>query len=321
MGHRLGTGARCYPRRMAGAGFEWIGPEGETRLLLHRTCGYSIAIPGHPAITVEEEAGPPTRDVIVKLSKPSLELGFRLDTLPTAIEPEALATSLALAYGTTRAGSTPAIELHGGLARAIGADAIAAGIYPYGPDALGSMERLMVAVRRNGDQAWALYWTIRFAKSDVNAIRWAHVQTAMTRKQHWDPAAPRTAAPSLWPPDSRFAEPSAALEWTDEAWAEAQAKAGELGPLTDHETQGLLDAVIGFARSEDPPTREVDPYVTQLMTRKLILCGPPAAAEILARNLDQVRTTHDLRAWCWQCVWAIGNRASLTPGERQGSFQ
>jgi hypothetical protein len=305
----------------AGQGFDWIGADGETRLLLHRGCGYSIAIPGQPAIATDLPAPPPAYDVVVRLSAPVMELGFRLDTLPVATEPVALATALALTYSAARAGEQPAMTPQPAVARAVGADAAVTGMYAVAPAALATMEHLMVLVRRSGDSLWALYGTIRFSRTDVNAIRWAHVRTAMMGAQHWDPAAARTSAPRLFPEASPLAEPSAKLDWTDDAWAEAQAKAADLGPLTDRQTQTLVQLLIDFTKSDDPPTLELHPAMIQLITQRVSSIGASRAAEVLLRNVELVKTTHDLRAWCWQCVWAIGNRADLSPEQRGPSGQ
>jgi hypothetical protein len=297
--------------------FELLGTStDETRLLVHKGAGYSIPIPGHPVVATAP-AGSPAYGAIVRMADVPIEHGFRLDDLPTSTEPAGLAQALATAYANARAETPPPVRAVPPKLRADGAAAAASALYVLRDAADRSMEHLVVTIKpRNAAAVWALYHTARYTIREVNPIRWAHVRTAIADKQHWDPAAPRRTTPALWPATSAFAECSAALKLTESAWAEASAKAAAIGPLADDETEALAKLILGMANNDDPPTLALHPYILELAMRQIAMQGPTRAAEAILRNLAEVKTTHDLRAWCWQCVWAIGNRDDRDPSQR-----
>lgn len=84
-----------------------------------------------------------------------------------------------------------------------------------------------------------------------------------------------------------------------------------MGPLTDVEAGELTEQLLQVSNSDDPPTLEVHPYILEQTCRQLAMRGPPRAIEAMLRNTKQIKTTHDLRAWCWQCIWAMRNRTGL----------
>jgi hypothetical protein len=298
-----------------GDGFVLLGdPTEETRLLVHRGCGYSTAIPGHPSLGAGAEPAP-RYDAVITLGDLRIEHGVRLDSMPTGMEPQALATALATTYANARSDGPAKVSMLPPPLRPVDAAVFAHYVVRDAPD---HMELLVVLVRPHATGLWALFHTIRHAFREVNPVQWFHLRAAVLASQHWDPEAPRTASPSLFP-SSAFAEASAKLAFTPDAWAEAQRKATDIGPLSDVESTSLLELVLEFARSDDPPTLPVHEYVTQVFMRQLAGVGPTRAAEALMRNLDQVRTVHDLRAWCWQCVWAIGNRDDRGTAQRTNS--
>ena len=68
------------------SGFELQGTEDETRSVVHRATGFSLAIPGHPVVRASE-----TRACELLLSDAAIEVTLRMDNVPGT-----LAASLAL---------------------------------------------------------------------------------------------------------------------------------------------------------------------------------------------------------------------------------
>jgi len=294
-------------------GFVLLGaPEDETRLLLHRGCGFSIAIPGHPTLTTPSQPSP-RYDTLVTLSDLRIELGFRLDQLPTGTEPRALALTLATAYASERTDERPRPDALPPPLRARGADAAVRVSYAVRGHEPATIELLVVTVRRHDRGLWALYLTARHAVPDLNPVQWANVRAALLGHQHWEPAAPRTEATRVWPAASAFAELAAPLTLSAHAWSEAQHKAAAIGPLEDHQTERLVRLLVDVANGDQPPAVEIPDVLRQMIARQIIECGPARAAETICRDLDSATTAHDLRAWCWENIWAIGNRADRQP--------
>src|SRR5450432_98118 len=91
-------------------GFELLGTDDdETRMLVHRASGYAVAMPGHPRASAAH-LDSPASDIVITLTDKPVELAYRLDTMPASLEPEALAVSLALAYGSARIAATPGLQ-------------------------------------------------------------------------------------------------------------------------------------------------------------------------------------------------------------------
>jgi hypothetical protein len=278
-----------------------LGAEGdETRLLVDET-GYSVPVPGHPSLGAVSRDGPPTYDLIVELGDANVEHGFRRDAIPDGNEPRALAQALSLAYATNRAASPPrprpiADRLLAGTA------AGAQVTYPLRDEPEPTIEQLWVLLRRTSSGVAALYHTTRFRTADLNMLQWAHLRSLILDQHRW--GEPRTTPPSLYPP-SVFALPAARLDLTDAARAEAQAKAADIGELTSAQTTALADVLLELAQTDDPPAQP--PQIERSM-RKVAAVGPSTAAGVLLRNIETCKTAFDLRAWAWQCTWAIGNR-------------
>jgi hypothetical protein len=290
------------------ADFKVLGVDGdETRLLVDET-GYSVPLPGHPSLGAVVLDGPPTYDVILELGDASVEHGFRRDDIPDGNAPRALAQALSLAYATNRAASPPrprpiADRLRPGTA------AGAQVTYPLRDEFEPTIEQLWVLLRPTSSGVAALYHTTRFRTADLDLLRWAHLRALIIDQHRW--GEPRTTPPALYPP-SAFALPAAKLELTDRAWAEAQAKAADLGALTSEQATALADALCELAQTDDPPGQTLLPPQIELAMRKVTAVGASQAAEVLLRNLETCKTAYDLRAWAWQCAWAIGNRHPRT---------
>lgn len=246
-----------------------------------------------------------------------MQIGLRLDTLPGGLQPEALTLSLVQAYAMSRAkGPVRTVPVRGRILTA-GADAAACTIYSL-PDENDKqqMEFVAVTARRNGGDVWAVYRTIRYSNEEINPIKWSHFRSAVSDKQDWDPTEPRTSAPALWPAASAFAQLGANLSLLEEAFAEAQAKADDIGPLTNEQVLALLDNLMQVADNDYPPTFEFNSYMSNMVCNRLAMCGPMRAVDVLLRNVAQAQHFHDFRAWIWQNIWAIGNRTARGPDQR-----
>lgn len=286
-------------------------PADETRLLAHRGRGFSIPIPGHPVLATALPPGPPAYDAVVTMTDLAIEIGVRIDTLPAGTEPLALASSLTQAYAVSRAREVRRVAPLRGRLLGDGFHAGANTIYQRrdgGPAAL--MEHVQVHVREDIDAGatWAVYVTTRYAAADLDVVRWAHLRSAMAGQEQWNPAQPRTAAPPLWPAHSDFAELTARLLLLPEAHAEAQRKSTELGPLSEADAAAVVDELISTASGDEPPTAPVSEALIGAYCRRIAPRIPTRAGETLMRNTPGIKTFHDLRAWCWQGIWAVGHR-------------
>jgi hypothetical protein len=298
-------------------GFVLLGtPADETRLLVHRGHGFSIPIPGHPVLAASIPPGLPAYDVVVELTDLPVEIGVRIDRMPLGPEPVALAATLTQAYAASRAAELRRVGPLRGRLLGQGFDGGANTIYARrdaGP--APQMEHVQVVVHEEDDATYAVYLTTRYAAADVDVVRWANLRTAMAGTQRWDADDPRTEAPRLWPAASAFAELGPRLLLSPAAHAEAQRKSAELGPLTEPQAAALVDVLISTATSDEPPTHDLHPHMLEIYCRQIAACGPTQACEVILRNTPELRTIHDLRAWCWQGIWALGHR----PGQVETS--
>jgi hypothetical protein len=286
----------------------------ETRLLVHPLHGFSMPIPGHPALATPATPGPPAYHALVKMTDLPVELGVRIDALATSTDPQALAMSLTQAYAMSRAQEVRRVAPLRGRLLGHGFQGGANTIYVVrdaGP--ASQMEHVEVHTRQDGETTWAVYVTTRWVSSEVDVVRWAHLRTALGGQAYWDPASPRTNAPRLWPASSVFAEPDARLQLLPAAQGDAEKMSAELGPLGDDDANGLVDLLINTASGDDPPTGEVSEALIGAYCRRLVGRAPTTrAGETLLRNTPAIKTFHDLRAWCWQAIWALGHRPDQT---------
>ncbi len=285
--------------------------EQETRLLVHQASNFAVSIPGHPRASVPTSESP-KYDVLVKLTDVPLELGFRAERDPGQMPPDARVTTHALAYASQRTGGAPSVApVNALLAR--GAQAAATTMYT--PED-GTMEHLVVTTACTDDgTVWCLYQTARFCPGELSPVEWANLRTAIMSGQSWVTSdRPKT---SVWP-RSELVEPSARMLFTPRACQEAEAKARDMGPLTNDETHVLAQRLLAFPNSDDPPGLPIGRTTLEHAKLQIASCAPEQASKVLLRNLEQVKTAHDFRAWCWQCIWAIGNRAHRSPDQRGG---
>jgi hypothetical protein len=281
----------------------------ETRLLAAPGGGFSIPIPGHPVLVTWLPSGPPAYHAIVVLGDLPVELGVRIDALSTDVEPQALAASLTQAYAMSRAQEVGRVAPLRGRLLGAGFHGGANTIYVQrDPSPSPQMEHLHVHVHRDGATTWAVYVTTRWASADVDVVRWAHLRSATAGQEQWDAGAPRRTPPRLWPAHSSFADLDARLRLLPAAQNDAERMSTELGPLGDAEASTLVDALISTATGDDPPTAPVSDALLAAYVQRIAARAPARAGETLVRNTVGVRTFHDLRAWCWQAIWALGHR-------------
>jgi hypothetical protein len=292
---------------MTADGIQLSGHAGdETRLLSDRRCGYSLPIPGRPESAGAGVAG--AADLTVRLSDAPIELAFRLDELPGGTSGEPLAQALALAYATGRARTEPQVHLPRGRNRGAGIDGAAAALYPVLGDE-PRMEQVHVSVLSRDGGSWAMVRTLRFPNRAVKTIVWAHFQSAIAGADHWEPAAPRSEAPPLWPNTSTFAEPGVALRLLPELAEDTRRKAAALSVIPAGEGAALVELLVAFGNNPDPPRFEIHRFVLDTAAQRLAAVVPFAdVAAALVTNLYEVRTSHDFRAWVWQCLVAFDRR-------------
>jgi hypothetical protein len=293
-------------------GFSLLGlDEEETRLLVHRESSFAVAIPGHPR-AIEPTSERPQYDVIIKLEDVPLELGYRIDRNPLGMQPSTVAATMGAPYANGRAASPPKLSPVTTLL-AKGAAAAVSALYTLRGSDDRAMEHLAVTTCAGEDALWTLFQTARFRTGDVTSIEWANFRTALMASQSWITSErPNT---QLWPA-STFAQPSVKMTFTDEAWHEAQQKAADIGEkLPDEQTEELLKLLLTFANSDDPPWLPIGRATLEIAALRISSTQHERAAKVLLRNLGDVKTTHDFRAWCWQCVWVIGNCGYVAPPE------
>jgi hypothetical protein len=168
------------------------------------------------------------------------------------------------------------------------------------------MEFTTIALRNDGLATQALYQVIRFRRGELNPVQWANFRTAVASTQDW--TGKDSLVPVLWP-ESRFVGPGIKLELLPAALEEAHSKAAALRGISSTEADGLTDILIEFAVSTDPPSYQLQQVVLDMGARQIAMRCESRFAEVLLRNFYSIRNTHDLRGWCWQCLWALANRA------------
>lgn len=296
---------------MTNGGFELQGAEGdETRLLVHTRLGYAIAVPGRPR-RVAPTAAAPRYDALLALGDGLLELGVRMDEVPTAVPPDQLAPSLAIAYATSRAADASKASVTGldGDLLARGADAGVQVNYGLRGEDPQAMEFLAITAKQAPSTIRVLHLSVRYRREDTIPFAWASVRSALLTHQSWTPDV--VPATEIWPASAMVA-PSVRFELSATATAEARAKAEALGamspPMSADEVNRIGDLLLEIAGTNDAPATPLHTFVHELTSRRVAACVPSRVAEVLLRNIADTASMHDLRAWCWQCFWAVGNR-------------
>ena len=277
----------------------------ETRIVRH-TSGFAAAIPGTPtahAGSIE----PPTSDIRLTLADKPIEVSLRVDSVQTKLLLEPFAIALVGTYAQQRAVSAPAVRPSRGEELVDGSEAGARAIYQLAGQS-DAMEWLSVVIQSSTPtDVWVVYQSVRFRRSDLNAVQFANVRTAMVGAQSWKDY-PSTLR--VWP-DSKFATGSVALKLTEAAWADAERKSNELNEIDVEDVSALTDILIGVANNEHLPSSLVPKVVLDSIAGRIAGNAPTSTSVVLLRNLYDVHNMHDLRGWCWQSLWALGNRRQV----------
>lgn len=287
-----------------GTSLELTGAEGdETRVLVHPTNGYSLVVPGRPRLELDPR-GMPGYDALVTLGDLPVEIGVQFEELGT-VHPEWTGLKrLSEDYATYRTYSHVKLEpLEAGLVPA-GAEAATSCLYVLREKPRRQMEFLVTSMDRRGPKPRVVYLTVRFPSEALNPACWANLRAALLAGQRWDGSPPQVSA---WPA-SKLASSDVRLQLQPSAWAEAEAKARGLTALSDEQAHGLISRLMAIASSNDPPTHVLSAEDRTATRATLAAVGPAPAIEVLVRNLDEIETAHDLRAWCWQNLWALIHR-------------
>lgn len=291
--------------------FVLLGSESdETRVLCEPASGYSVALVGHPRLAPVPD-GPPRYDALVALADVKAQHGFRIDDVPSSMPPQALAVAFATAYTNTRAATATPVAAIDLKYLPTGSEGGATAQYRVRDGHPSDIEQVWVATKPSPNGVYALYHTTRCNLGDVNTIRWLHLRATCLGQHRWsEPELPR---PAIWPA-SEMATPTAKLELTESEWSEAAAKARELERLSDEAQAELIPFFSSVARTDNPPASVLHQKELEIRWGQLSRMVEPKLADVFLRNLPRCRTALDLRAWAWQCVWAIGNRNSIDRG-------
>jgi hypothetical protein len=284
-------------------------PAAETRLLTH-PAGFRAGIPGHPHAHPGSELAPVSHIRLVMTDEP-VEVTYRMDRITNRLEMEALAVALAGAYAQTRAVEMPHVRASRNEELCENAEAGARAIYNL-PGDDSAMEWLSVLVQSvTQTEVDVLYQVVKFRRDDLNSIQFASLRTAMVGAQAWSDEPPTSL--EVWPP-SRFVAPSVALTLVDDAWAEAQTKASEIGLVDANDIAAVTELLIGFATDDHQPRKPVPKFMLDIIAERIASSLDTVVSIVLLRNVYDVAIFHDLRGWCWQSLWALGNRAGLRAG-------
>jgi hypothetical protein len=269
----------------------------EARQVLHEDAGFSCWVPGHPRLS------PMRPDHFgLRLADADITVEYRLDQLPRTGDARALAMALIEAY-MTNAAKEPV--RFGPAPTPAGADTAASATYQIDGDDELAMEFTTVALRTDGLATHSLYQIVRFRRGELNPVQWANFRTAVAGAHDW--SGKPSEVRSLWP-NSSFAVPGIRLELLPAAFDEARDKATALRGIASSDVDGLTDILLEFAVSNDPPSYELQKIVLDMGAQQIAMRCETRFAEVLLRNFFSIRNTHDLRGWCWQCLWALGNR-------------
>jgi hypothetical protein len=176
----------------------------ETELFVDERCGFSVAVPGYPERIAVDPTAQPVRHAVLRLQAAPIEVGFRLDRIPTHIAAEALMPLIATAYAGGESDVAPEITIAGEeLRRPWGAEGAASAIYPLkepAPWGADVGEVTMLGRSAGPDELTMMVVSKRFDRQRVSPFVWASFNAAMMGSLSWQPgAAPPASAPALWP--------------------------------------------------------------------------------------------------------------------------
>lgn len=287
-----------------GTSLALTGQDGdETRVLYHPTKGYSVVVPGRPRLELDPR-GMPGYDAVVRLEDVPVEIGVQFEQVgelrPYWMGPVDLTKSYVQYRTYSRVEPEP---MKAELVPA-GAAAAMDCLYVLRQKPRLQMEYLVTSQDRLDAESEVVYLTVRFASEDLNPACWANLRAALLAGQRWDGTHAQLPG---WPA-SVFASSDARMELTPPAWAEAQAKARAVVAVPDAEAEEWISRLTALATGDEPPWAEVTAEGREAVRMFLAGRGGEETRAVLERKLDEVTTAHDLRAWCWQNMWALINR-------------
>jgi hypothetical protein len=296
-------------------GFELQGQDGdETRLLVHVQLGYAVAIPGRPRV-IKRPVGGPSYDVVLQLQDAPVELGFRMDEVPTQVKVPALVTASLITYAQMRAaGPVGRLRMDALEPPLLAPGSICTLHATYGlkGEDTAAMESLAITVKAGRrDTLHLLHMTVRFRAGDLSPFSFSNLWPALLAHQSWQPG--EVPSMQVWPPNPSFARPQAKLELTEAAFEVARGKAALIGEISPADVNQLADYLIAETNRKPAPSAPWDRDQDLPVARSIAGRIPSQFAEVLLRNLHEVQTAHDYRGWLWQNYWAVGNRAGLKP--------
>jgi hypothetical protein len=316
------------PGRASGwnGAIELLG-DGETRLYVDRRCGFAVAVPGRPELLATDLVPRPVRHAALRLGDAPIEVGFRLDELPTTMAPATLVPALVATYARAEGAGARVSIAPPEQAERWGAEAAASAIYaPAARDASGAdvVEVTMLA-RRHEKLVQVMIVTKRFPQRAVSPFVWASFNSAMMAQLAWREPLPEAAA-SPWP-ESDWARPGIALELLPakaSIGATLRALAARdhntlrpltgrlsLAPVTQRachlrslETAdaaslvpGLASALPRVALPGAPPSQPLDDRARgEVLERLRRLVRTDEQELFLAETVARLTTVHDLRA-------------------------
>lgn len=271
------------------------GNDDETALLVDPRCGFSQALPGHPGFARPTAEGP-RHEARVVLEDVPVVVRYRLDPLPGGATPASLAVGLTMAYASTRAGHPRQITAADSDRLASWrVEGAASSTYPLKtaePD--GDHESVTFLVRAVGGATHAMMIAQQFAIARVDPFIWNLFSSAAFAALDWNPEAPASVVPRLWPP-SRFLRPglSGALFPEQLARVDALRRRMVFGP---GEAEASRARLVALTCGSEPPAAPVDAAARRLYVNYLSdVIADEAAVGTVRELLDEVVHAHDLR--------------------------
>lgn len=257
----------------------------------------------------------PKYDIVLQLQDAPVELGFRMDEVPTQIRVPALVTASLITYSQMRA-ALPVARLR---MDAVDLPLLAPGaictlhtVYGLNGDDTSAMEFLAITAKAGRrDTTYLLHMTVRFRAGHFSPFSFSNLWPALLAHQSWQPGELPSA--QVWPTNPRFARPQGKLELTDAAFEVARGKAALIGEISPKDVNQLADYLLSEANRKIAPSAPWNRDQDLTVARTIASSIPTEFAEVLLRNLSEVETAHDYRGWLWQNYWAVGNRAGLRP--------
>jgi hypothetical protein len=268
---------------------------GETVLVLDRRSHFTQAVPGHPGRAPAEDESPRYEARLVLADAP-ITVRYRLDSLPTGMQPGPLAHTLTLAYAVNRAAGMPRVtSARGERCEAWGVLGAASSEYGLAQRAAdGDHESVTVLVRSTDDALLAMVVTYRFASAAVSPIQWTLFLSAASAGIDWRPAAPTDRAPNLWP-ESTFLRPGIRGELFPSRRAEVESLRARL-VMAPGEREALRSRLTRLVSGSEAPASPIAPDTLEMCGTYLgETLGDGAARSAVGQVLAEIRVAQDLR--------------------------